>query len=83
MPKFRKKPVVVEAAQFWPEREPLPDGVDFHGTDDTGAKHYSVRTAHGQRAFVVAGDWVIAEPGGRGHYPCKPDIFDSTYEPAE
>jgi len=41
-----------------------------------------VETAHGQRAFLAPGDWVIAEPDGRG-YPCKPDIFQASYEPAE
>ena len=26
--KFRKKPVVVEAEQFWPDRKPWPEGVE-------------------------------------------------------
>lgn len=31
--------------------------------------------------IVCPGDWIIT--GVRGeHYPCKPDIFDDTYEPA-
>jgi hypothetical protein len=82
--KFRKRPIVVEAAQFLPgEGKPLPEGVHCHGKDDCGNPYYSVKTAHGQRAQVVAGDWIIVEPGGRGHYPCKPDIFAATYEPAE
>jgi hypothetical protein len=32
------------------------------------------------------GDWVIEEPfptAARWFYPCKPDIFAATYEPAE
>jgi hypothetical protein len=39
--------------------------------------------AHGQRTYLAPGDWVIAEPDGRGHYPCKPDIFRSTYQPVD
>lgn len=31
---------------------------------------------------VCPGDWIIT--GVRGeHYPCKPDIFEATYEPVE
>ncbi len=78
--KFRKKPVVVEAEQFWPSK-PLPFNergpvVCFDGT-------WYVETIHGQRADLEPGDWVILEP--RGHcnaYPCKPDIFEATYETA-
>lgn len=79
MARYRKKPVVVEAVQWFkpgdhpavtttaPERGSLePRGV--------------VQTAGG-KAIVYPGDWVITEPDGRGHYPCKPDIFDATYEP--
>jgi hypothetical protein len=80
MTRYRKKPVVVDAIQFWPDQGPLPEGVHSHGQDDNGRPYYSVKTAHGQRVFVVAGDWIIAEPDGRGHYPCKPDIFAATYE---
>ena len=91
MAKFRKKPVVIEAVQFDPagrHRMELPGGVD--GSPSPGADNWGyegcefwVVTAHGQRTKVVAGDWVIPEPDGRGHYPCKPDIFAATYEPVE
>lgn len=30
---------------------------------------------------VCPGDWIITGVAGE-HYPCKPDIFDATYEPA-
>jgi hypothetical protein len=42
-----------------------------------------VVTAHGQKTEVQTDDWVISEPDGRGHYPCKPDIFAATYDPVE
>jgi hypothetical protein len=84
MPKFRKKPMVVEAVQFLPaEGKPLPEGVRHLGKDDCGHSYYAVTTAHKQAANVVEGDWIITETGGRGHYPCKPDIFEATYEAVE
>lgn len=42
-----------------------------------------VTTIHGQQTHVVPGDWIITEPDGIHHYPCKPDIFAATYEPVE
>jgi hypothetical protein len=31
--------------------------------------------------IVCPGDWIITGVKGE-HYPCKPDIFEMTYEPA-
>jgi tripartite-type tricarboxylate transporter receptor subunit TctC len=31
--------------------------------------------------YVIPGDWIITGVKGE-HYPCKPDIFEMTYEPA-
>jgi hypothetical protein len=39
-----------------------------------------VRTLEGTMAASV-GDWIIRGVKGE-FYPCKPDIFDATYEPA-
>lgn len=33
------------------------------------------------RHVVIPGDWIITGVQGE-HYPCKPDIFAATYEPA-
>ena len=88
MPKFRSKPVVIEAVQFDPydkHKMRLPDGVT--GVPGGGADNWAymgctffVTTTHGQRTDVVAGDWIIRDPDGNGYYPCKPDIFEATYE---
>jgi hypothetical protein len=92
MTRFRKKPVVVEAEQFTLEcllgHAPLPVGVTKATDGDPGSIHgcvvrWYVVTAHGQRAYLAHGDWVIAEPDGRGFYPCKPDIFRATYQPVD
>lgn len=88
MPKFRKKPVVVEAEQWSPGKHVpgvtevvwMPDGGTADGKPlSCGYGH--VVTIHGEPAKVVSGDWVITEPDGVHHYPCKPDIFEATYEP--
>ncbi len=87
MAKFRKKPIVVEAVQFFYDGAfPIP-GVWYPTRDpDDGGTYIGdafVITIHGQRAYLANGDWVITEPDGEHHYPCKPDIFQATYEPVE
>lgn len=83
---FRKKPVIIEASQwlrhgdhpkvrFVPSCHPMnncdPEIVDKHGWIDT------LEGGH----VVSPGDWIITGVHGE-HYPCKPDIFSKTYEPA-
>lgn len=94
MPKFRKKPVVIEAVQF--------DGLNATEISDFVGKKLSPvlesDTAYqaGQGAPIFSlgivtlegtmkampRDWVIKGVNGE-FYPCKPDIFEKTYEPAE
>jgi hypothetical protein len=81
MAKFRKKPVVIEAEQFLPDSAPLPFA--DRGACNLGSEGWYVITAHGQKTPIVTGDWIIPEPDNRGFYPCKPDIFAATYDPAE
>ncbi len=76
---FRRKPTVIEAEQFIPDK-PLPFAMAAACKLD-GNRWYVV-TAHGQETTIVPGDWIIPEPDGRGFYPCKPDIFEATYDPA-
>jgi len=79
---FRKKPVVIEAIQ-WAGNN-LPEVMEFAGPakadarlDLDGLKIYTLEGT--MRASI--GDWIIR--GVKGElYPCKPDIFDATYEPA-
>jgi len=74
--KFRKKPVVVEAEQWFigKEIEGLHYGQDF------GITHVfpHIETLEG-RMIVREGDWIITGINGE-KYPCKPDIFEKTYE---
>lgn len=78
MAKYRKKPVVIEAEQFQPGITPWPVGVeerflkgDFHS--------YVIETLEGFHR-VIPGDWIITGVKGE-RYPCKPDIFEMTYDP--
>lgn len=73
--KFRKKPVVIEATQ-WFKHGDHPEVWKCH-TPDFGVIH----TLEGDH-IVTPGDWVITGVKGE-HYACKPDIFDMTYEPVE
>ncbi|KKM72918.1 hypothetical protein LCGC14_1415710 [marine sediment metagenome] len=73
MARYKKRPVIVEAEQFL-EGQPLPRGVQL--VDG----YASIITIHNQKAYLQYGDWVIAEPDGIHFYPCKPDIFEQTYE---
>lgn len=114
MPKFRKKPVVIEATQWFKngdhpsddayEMFDYPNGTqrpavvregevvryfrhpDVPGTDK--CKHCGndmhihgwIDTLEGGH-IVCPGDWIITGVKGE-NYPCKPDIFEATYEPA-
>ncbi len=83
MAKFRKKPVIVEAEQWFPGK--LVNGVTEVAYADEisrSAGYGYVVTIHGEPTKVVSGDWIITEPDGIHHYPCKPDIFAATYDPA-
>jgi len=78
MAKYRKKPVVIEAMQFFentPEGWPL--GVYKDSDSPTG---FMISTLEGSHQ-VTEGDWIITGVKGE-KYPCKPDIFAATYEAA-
>ena len=83
MPKFRKKPVVIEAVRYQAGMQPGELAADVvagnvrYPEDGTAL----IRTLEGVM-IASPGDWIIR--GVKGElYPCKPDIFAATYEPAE
>lgn len=92
--KFRKKAVVIEAVQFFPDVTPYPKGVyktkptieELQNLLEGGAKVesdpdgriYRIDTLEGPH-IVRPGDWIITGVKGE-KYPCKPDIFELTYE---
>lgn len=80
MSMFRKKPVVIEAVQLTPLT--LGEVEDFVGGDLAVRKgEVIIATLEGAMRASV-GDWIIKGVKGE-FYPCKPDIFEATYEPAE
>jgi hypothetical protein len=78
--KFRKKPIIIEAEQFWPGVEPWPDGV-YESYLSGNPESYVITTLEGNMN-VTPGDWIITGVKGE-KYPCKPDIFEATYEKVE
>jgi hypothetical protein len=90
MAQYRKKPVVIEAVQFngfdqetgqvvlsdrpeWLVSE-FGNKVLFFGERDT----LTIQTLEGTMTASV-GDFIIKGVQGE-FYPCKPDIFEKTYE---
>ena len=82
MPKFRKRPVVIEAEQWFPSKH--VEGVYFEGDSSVAMSSgkYLLKTLENPDGFeVTSGDWIITGIKGE-KYACKPDIFEATYEPA-
>jgi hypothetical protein len=73
MSKFRKKPVVIEAWQ-WFSKGHAPTDPSITET----SVHCFIETLEGTMT-VSPGDWIIKGVKGE-FYPCKPDIFEATYE---
>ena len=81
MPKFRKKPIVIEATQWFKNGD--HDAVSEVTRPGAHCHHCkATRVGHGKMVdgrIVCPGDWII---GGEPK-PCKPDIFEATYERVE
>ena len=81
MKQYRQKPVIIEAIQF--------DGFNYGEINDwiyeMNGIYQSVRketmvieTLEGHMTAMI-GDYIIKGVNGE-FYPCKPDIFEKTYE---
>ena len=84
--KYRKKPVVIEAVQVtdeWFDRD-HPNPLHPIGSPDRPLvinprlRVIEIGTLEGTMVANV-GDWIITGVKGE-RYPCKPDIFELTYE---
>ena len=92
--KFRKKPVIIEAFKydgdlkdrnglfyvpFWAQ-EAYKKGIMYYGAEtcDLPPCELYIETLEGTH-HVSVGDYVIQGVNGE-LYPCKPDIFEKTYE---
>lgn len=85
MPKFRKKPVVVEAMQFTDKTKDRCYNFvtcnSYAEYNAQGRPTLRIQTLEGEMTANL-GDWIIKGVKGE-FYPCKPDIFEATYEVAE
>ena len=72
--RYRKKPIVIEAEQVDFAKISCPDGVVLNL--DSG--DWEIDTLEGVHK-VSDGDWIITGVKGE-KYPCKPDIFEMTYD---
>jgi len=107
MAKYRKKPVVIEAVQWFKNGDHPQDNSarmqpDVESCEGEVVRYYrhpgvpgdslcekcgNPHHVHGwvdtleQGHRVCPGDWIIKGVQGE-FYPCKPDIFAATYEPA-
>lgn len=86
MPFFVKKPVKIEARLFTGSFESVAEiekWMKNYGFDGF-LVHYGnaviVPTPEGDHR-ANAGDWIIKDVKNK-FYPCKPDIFQETYQPA-
>ena len=77
MATFRKKPVVIEAWQWKPEYNiEFPQWMDVCELGPNGT--LLIKTLEGVMC-AAPHDWIIR--GIKGEvYPCKPDIFEATYD---
>lgn len=93
MAKYRKKPVVIEAFRLtWesvlditPKEKQVPEwaildaSFSLRLTDKIQNSEYAlIKTLEGTMT-ANDGDWIIKGVNGE-IYPCKPDIFEKTYE---
>lgn len=83
--KYRKKPVIIEAIQFEDNSDRIIEIHEFMGGDtirvnyeDKDNPYLKIETLEGIMKASV-GDYIIKGVNG-GFYPCKPDIFEKTYE---
>ena len=85
--RYRKKPVVIDAIQFTKDSKVKDlhnfcgDNVTFYADSVNGLTQLDIHTLEGTMTANL-NDYIIK--GVKGElYPCKPDIFEQTYEKVE
>ena len=86
--KYRKKPVVIEAIQFFDDAESISLLSSFITGQNVVVDYKDIKnpvlkieTLEGTM-FANIGDYIIKGVDGE-FYPCKPNIFEETYELVE
>ena len=79
--KYRKKPGEIEAEQYIKYGGLVKGMCNSASCHSSGNREPHVHTIHkGQIVNLEIGDYIIPEQDGKHFYPCKPDIFEATYE---
>lgn len=81
---FQKKPVVIQAVQFTEDniealREFCGDALGEIANNEAHIKTLEDGSESQVQHIATIGDWIIKGIQGE-FYPCKPDIFEATYE---
>ena len=81
--KYRKKPVEIDAIQWVSDNieqvyEMLGDNLIINTDEDKDEVKHFINTLEGKMEMSW-GDYIIKGVKGE-FYPCKPDIFEMTYE---
>jgi len=97
--KFRKKPVIIDAIKFTGEKSNVKEILEFMGQkvdtsccdlasqrfdeycDEIKKNGIVIHTLEGDMTANL-GDYIIKGVNGE-FYPCKPDIFEKTYDKVE
>lgn len=85
MKRYRKRPIVIEAIEYTSEScaEVCTFlGIEHHDVGRCGIDSPLVVYTLEGKLTASAGDWIIKGVAGE-FYPCKPDIFEATYEAVE
>lgn len=82
--KFRKKPVIIEAVQYNGQLDGYEEVCIFMGEKNNLKVDDGVIYISTLEGIMKAqkNDWIIRGINGE-FYPCKPDIFEKTYEKAD
>ena len=81
MAKYRKKPVVIEAVQWFGNYAVIKDYMKQEPVTEYQNEVLVIETLEGTMRADF-GDYIIKGVNGE-FYPCKPDIFEQTYELVE
>lgn len=74
MPKFKKKPIIVEAEQFLENVRPIPPGVKWNEKRN----NFICVTPNGD-VVIVDRDWIIKDFKDGFYYPCADSIFSTLF----
>jgi len=76
--KFRKKPVVIEAMQWFDDVDSTSALFEFCNAIKSTETGIKIKTPEGE-LNISKGDFVIKGTKGE-FYPCKPNVFEEVYE---